>query len=293
MEEKSLKILAIQMSSKIADKQANFSKVRDLVEKNVQPDTDIVVLPEVWSVGWKPSEFENSAEDLENSETIKFLSEIAKKYSVNIIGGSFITRKQGTVNREPDMNEIENFVSSSPFPLSSSLFNTCPVINRQGELVAIYNKMHLFSYYGCNEGTFVEKGTNPILVDIDGIKIGLSLCYDIRFPELYRAYRKAGADVLINMAAWPKSREVHWEALTQARAIENQCFMVALTQSGLIEEDEYNLGNSRVIDYNGTVLSEIKEGEGAMLAELKFKEMYEFREKCTVLLDICDKYEVK
>lgn len=270
---KSLKILAIQMSSVIGDKWENFAKIADLIEKNIKKGTDIIILPEVWTVSWKPSEFEDSAEDLENSETIEFLSELAQRYNVNIIGGSFI-RKRETGNGKRN-------------------FNTCPVVNRDGELVATYDKMHLFSYYGCDEGKYIENGKNPVLIDINGVKIGLSICYDIRFPELYRAYRKAGADLLINMATWPKSRAIHWEALSKARAIENQCFMVALTQSGLIEKEEYNLGHSRIIDYNGEVISEIKDTEGAIFAELKFDEIYKFREKCTVLNDICDGYDVQ
>lgn len=269
MEEKKLKILAIQMNSKIADKKANYEKVESLIKENFR-ETDIIALPEVWTVGWKPSDFKTTAEDLDNSETIEFLSNIAKKYNTNILGGSFITKNNG------------------------EYFNTCPVLDRTGKLVATYNKMHLFSYYGCDEGTFVKNGENPVLIEIDGIKIGLTICYDIRFPEIYRAYRKAGADLLINMAAWPLSRAIHWEALTKARAIENQSFMVALTQSGLIEGEEWNLGHSRVIDYSGEVISEIKNNvEGAMFAEIKFDEMYEFRRKCTVLLDIHDKYDVK
>lgn len=257
------------MSSKVADKASNFSKVRDLIEKNITNGVDIIVLPEVWSVGWDCSKFVDLAENLENSETVEFLSEIAKKYNTNIIGGSFITKK------------------------NDKYYNTCPVINRNGELVATYDKMHLFSYYGCEEGTYTDSGANPVMIDIDGVKIGITICYDIRFPEIFRAYRKSGADLLINMAAWPMSRAVHWEALTKARAIENQCFMVALTQSGLIQDDEWNLGHSRVIDYNGEEISEITEGEGAMFVEIKFDEMYKFREKCTVLLDIHAGYEVK
>lgn len=269
MEEKKLKILAIQMSSKIGVKCDNFSKAADLIEKSIKSETDIIILPEVWTVGWKPVEFESSAEDLENSETIKFLSNIAKKHNVNIIGGSFITSKQ------------------------KALYNTCPVINRKGELISTYDKMHLFSYYGCDENKFIEKGKKPTLVEIDRVKIGLTICYDMRFPEIYRTYRRAGADLLINMAAWPKSRAIHWEVLAKARAVENQCFMIALTQSGLIEGNEWNLGHSMIIDCKGEVVSEIKEGEGAMFAEIKFNEMYKFREKCTVLLDIHDNYDVE
>lgn len=269
MVEKTLKVLAIQMSSKIGDKKANFENVEDLISTNAFYNPDIIVLPEVWTVGWMPSIFKDSAEELENSETVSFLSKIAKKYNTNIIGGSFITKKD------------------------NKYYNTCPVIDRSGELIATYDKAHLFSYYGCDEGTFIENGASPVMIEIDGIKIGLTVCYDIRFPEIYRAYAKAGADMLINMASWPLSRPIHWEALTKARAIENQCHMVALTQSGHIEGDEWNLGHSRIIDYKGDVLSEIEEGEGAMFAEFKFKEMYEFRKKCTVLLDIHDTYDVK
>lgn len=288
--EKSLKILGIQMSSVIGDKWENFSKIAELIEKNIKKGTDVIVLPEVWTVGWYPGVFEESSEDFENSETIEFLSEIAQKYNANVIGGSFISKAKSKKQKTKGGN-------CSPLTAHRSLFNTCPVFNRQGELITTYDKMHLFSYYGCDEGKHIESGKNPVLLDIDGIKIGLSLCYDIRFPELYRAYRKAGADILINMAAWPKSRAIHWESLSKARAIENQCFMVALTQSGKITKDEYNLGHSMIIDYNGEVLSEIKDdkngGEGAIFAEIKFNEMYKFREKCTVLLDIHDKYEVK
>lgn len=267
--EKRLKILAVQVCSKIGDKRANYSKILELIESNIKQDTDILVLPEVWTVGWKPAIFKDSAEDLDNSETVDFLSSIAKKYNTNIIGGSFITKKQ------------------------NKYYNTCPVISRKGELIATYDKMHLFSYYGCAEGSYVESGQNPVLINIEGVKIGLTICYDIRFPEIYRIYRKAGADVFINMAAWPMTRRVHWEVLTEARAIENQCYMVALTQSGLIEGNERNLGHSMIIDSKGEVISEITKDEGTMFAEIKFNEMYKFREKCTVLLDIHDSYDVK
>lgn len=271
--DKKLKILAIQMSSVINDKAANFEKVKTLIKNNIQPGTDIIILPEVWTVGWKCSEFQNSAETLKDSETIAFLSGIAKEYNTNIIGGSFI-QKAGS--RATD----------------NKYYNTCPVINRQGELVTTYNKMHLFSYYGCLEGSYVQNGKNPVMIEINGVKIGLTICYDIRFPEIYRSYRKNGADLLINMAAWPLSRAIHWEALTRARAVENQCFMVALTQSGLIEGNEWNLGHSRIINYQGETVSEITQGEGAMFAEIKFDDIYEFREKCTVLKDIHENYEV-
>lgn len=274
--EKKIKIAAIQMSSKIGDIDFNIAKVDNLIKKNIKKPIDLLILPEVWAEGWMPAEFAKTAQEFEKSKAFLFLSRIAKKYNTNIIGGSFIVKKP-----------------SSPLTPHFLLYNTCPVINRNGKLIAVYDKMHLFSYYGCDEGNFIKKGETPLLININGVKIGLSLCYDIRFPELYRAYAKAGADLLINMAAWPMSRAGHWEALTKARAIENQCFVAALTQSGKITEEECNLGHSRIIDFNGEVISQIKEGEGVIFAEPDFEKMYQFRKKCTVLLDIQKNYDVK
>lgn len=269
MEEKKLKFCAVQLSSNLGDKGGNFSKVRGILSSIDLREIDVVVFPEVWTVGWKPSLFIDSAEKIENGDTVNFLKEIAIAHNVFIVGGSFITESGG------------------------KYFNTCPVISPAGKLISQYSKMHLFSYYGCDEGNFVKKGLNPVIVDIMGVKIGLSICYDIRFPELYRAYRKAGADMLINMAAWPLGRAEHWYSLAKARAIENQCFMLALTQSGDIEGDEKNLGHSMAIDYNGNLLAEIRDVEGAMIFEVKFDEIYDFRNKCRIIEDVREDYGVK
>ena len=106
-----IKVLAVQMESAIGDKYKNFEKVSDLIEKNITPDIDVVILPELWTVGWACEEFPKSSEVLEG-EIVKFLSDIAIKHKVNILGGSFVQEKEG------------------------KLFNTCPVLNRKGELVA-------------------------------------------------------------------------------------------------------------------------------------------------------------
>ena len=272
MEQKEkINISAIQMCSKIGDKKANFSNVVNLIERDVKSDVDIIVLPEVWTVGWSPRHFRESAELIDKSETINLLSQIAKQYNSFVIGGSFIEK----VNDE-------------------IYLNTCPVIDRNGNLIAKYSKNHLFSYYGSDEGNFVTTGKNPVMVNLDGIKTGLTICYDIRFPEIYRAYRKAGADLFINCAAWGLNKPIPWECMTRCRAVENQTYMVALTQSGHIEGDEWNIGHSRIIDYKGESLAEIKDQqEGAMTAQINLKTMYDFRNKCTVLKDIRDKYEVE
>ena len=271
MEKEKVKLLAIQMESIIGDKNLNIDTAKKLLESNLNKyqNVDFVFLPEVWTAGWHPPIFHSCAESIEDSEAVLMLKNIAKKFCVNIIGGSIITTMHNT-----------------------DYYNTCPVISRKGDLITYYNKNHLFSYYGDNEGVYVKKGKAPVMVNIEGINIGITICYDIRFPEIYRAYRKAGADVLINCAAWANTKPIPWEMMTKSRAIENQTYMVAVNQYGEMRNNEFNLGHSRIIDYNGNVLSEILDGEGAIQSTLELEKMYDFRGKCRVLSDIKESYEV-
>ena len=263
-------LLAIQMGSIIADIDANIRKVEDLLESNLSAKrADFVFLPEVWTCGWECSCFKDCAENINESKSITLLKNIAKKYNTNIIGGSFIEKKTDGI-----------------------FANACPVINRQGELICTYEKNHLFSYYGCEEGSFITAGKSPVMVELDGLKIGLTICYDIRFPEIYRAYRKAGADLLVNVAAWGATKKIPWDSMTTSRSVENQTYFVALTQTGNLKDESENLGHSMILDYNGNIISEINKNEGGIYASINLKEMYEFREKCLILNDIKESYEV-
>lgn len=263
------KLLAIQFESTIGNIEVNIVKMKKVLIENIKKfSPDFVFLPEVWTSGWDCESFPGCAEKIKNSNSINMLKNIAKEFNVNIIGGSFIKDNE-----------------------DNTLSNCCPVINRNGELIATYDKNHLFSYYGCNEGNYIKVGETPVLVEIEDVKIGLSICYDIRFPELYRAYRKAGADILVNMAAWGKNKKIAWDSMTTSRAVENQTYFVALTQTGKIKDGE-NLGHSMIIDYKGDILDEIDLIEGGVCTTIDLEEMYSFREKCTVLNDIKDSYEV-
>ncbi len=270
MEKKKIKLLAIQMESSLGDIELNIATVKNLLIANLEKyeDADFVFLPELWTVGWDCPSIPKCAETLEDAKSVRMLKEVAKEFGVNILGGSFV-RKDG-----------------------GRLFNSCPVINRRGEIVCIYDKNHLYSYNGDTENQYITAGASPVLTEIEGIKLGISICYDIRFPEIYRAYRKAGADILVNMAAWPKSRKIHWDTLTRARAIENQTYMIALTQTGLLASGEENLGHSIIYDYNGQILDEIEEIEGGIYAEIDLEKMYDFRANCNILNDIKNSYEV-
>ena len=267
---KKVKLLALQMGSEIAQIEKNIEKVKTLLQESLKKyNPDFIFLPEVWTCGWDCESFPKCAEEIKTAKSVNMLQEIAKTYSVNVIGGSFIQKKS-----------------------ESELVNATPVINRLGKVVCTYEKNHLFSYYGCNEGDYITKGTNPILVELDGIKIGLSICYDIRFPELYRAYRKNGADIMVNLAAWGAEKKVPWDNMNTSRAVENQTYFVALTQTGVLKDGSRNLGHSMILDYKGDVLDEINIKEGVIFAEIDLDEMYQFREKCKVLDDIKNNYEV-
>lgn len=270
MEKKTkIKLLAIQFSSIIGDVQANVQKMENLLNEQIAKHSpDIVILPEVWTCGWDCQSFHKCAEKIEDSQSLNMLKNIAIKFKTNIIGGSFIR------------NNIDGSYS-----------NTCPVINKAGKICAFYEKNHLFSYYGCDEGKYIQAGNNPVMVNLDGINIGLSICYDIRFPEIYRAYRKHHADVLVNMAAWGSNKKLQWDTMTASRAIENQTYFVALTQTGKLREGD-NLGHSMIIDYKGEILSEINNIESGICATIDLEEMYDFRKKCTILNDIKKSYEV-
>ena len=257
------------MGSIIGDVEANILKIKNMVSKYLPNGTDVLVLPEVWSVGWSCSYFQKSAQPLTKGAIFEFLSNLAKEYNINIISGSFIQQD------------------------GDKYYNTCPVFDRYGNLLTSYRKNHLYSYYGCDEGNYITAGDSLVMVNLDGVNFGLSICYDIRFPEVYRAYAKAGADDLVNCAAWGSKKSLQWEVMTKSRAIENQCYMVALTQSGPIDNNEHNLGESRIIDYKGEELVSIMSGEGIVCTKIDLEDMYEFRQKAPTLNDIKNNYEVK
>ena len=172
------------------------------------------------------------------------MAELAKKYNVNIVGGSYIKETDGVCK------------------------NTCPVIIRDGQTSARYEKIHLYAPDG--EADVVSSGTTPVVVDIEGLKIGLSICYDIRFPELYRSYINTdfAPDMMINMSAWPLSRKEQYASMAQARAIENQCFFLALSQTGRIKENLYNAGSSVLVEPMGKIVSKLEYKESFILAEI-------------------------
>ena len=234
------------MSAVSADFDTNQKKVTSLFDDfyvksgicgdNKESMPDIVFLPEVWTLGWNPECFRECAS--KNEAMVEFLSDLARKYNVNIVGGSYIRKTEDGYK------------------------NTCPVIDRSGTLCAMYDKIHLYSPDG--EAKAVAAGDIPLIADIEGLKIGLSICYDIRFPELFRSYMTSEnrPDILINLSAWPKTRRSQYEAMAKSRAIENQSYFLALSQTGLIKNDIYNSGYSLLVHPMGETVASLNEDEG-------------------------------
>lgn len=265
-----MKVLIVQMQSVLGDKDANFAKIDKLLSGKESYRPDLIILPELFATGWFCDIYAKVAEEIDNSKTLKFLSDIAKNFHSNVIGGSFV--------RKAENGDIKN---------------TCPVFDRNGDLIATYDKMHLYSYLGDTENLNSVKGQKPVIAQTDIGKIGLTICYDIRFPEIYRCYAYGGADLLVNVAAWPKSRKLHWETLSRARAIENQSFMIAVSQTGEIQNGVYNLGHSAVLSPLGETIASLDDEEAVLTAEIDLEEMKKLRNVVKTLSDKHEKYSLE
>lgn len=257
-----MKVLVVQNNAILNNKTANFDNVEKLLEPYLQMDTDLILMPEVWAVGWDCSTFKKEAEPTENSPTIEFLRHLAQKHKSLIIGGSYI--------RTTDSGEYKN---------------TCPVITKEGKLLVQYDKMHLFSHPGSEEQKYLSAGEELVILDLGYTKIGLTVCYDIRFPEIFRQYSQNGVEIYINTAAWGKNKLMHWETMQKARAIENQCYVLAADQTGKIKGEEFNLGHSMVIDPWGDVESELGEEEACICADLDLEKLRKLRNEFPLLAD--------
>ncbi len=224
----------------------NFSTAARLIE--AANSSDVILLPELWSTGYYPTPVENFA-DVDGERTIEFLCAAAKKFSVNIIGGSVVVESGGKI------------------------FNRCLVANRRGELVAAYDKTHLFSF--AQEDKVFTAGDKISVVELDGVRCGLAICYDLRFPEFIRKIALAGAEIIFIPAAWSLKRLTPRQILTKARAIENQIFVVFANASG----------KSELVNPRGEVIAESGRGEEILTAEIDLNERAEVIVSMNLLAD--------
>ncbi|SHN22838.1 carbon-nitrogen family hydrolase [Gracilibacillus kekensis] len=224
-----MKYMIYQMDVVVANPKENQIKIEKWVEAQVtksKPDT--IVLPEMWNAGYALDQLEELADD--NGEvTIPFLRNLASKHDINIIAGSIANKK------------------------GKAIYNTSYIFNRSGELVYEYDKVHLVPML--NEPKYLNGGEQKAKIfELDGVKMGVIICYDLRFPELMRSLALQGAEVIHVVAQWPTSRKEHWKYLQYARAIENQCYVISANSSGTCNGTNF-AGESLVINPSGELVT--------------------------------------
>lgn len=236
MNETQLNIAIVQMDVMIGEPTANYKRAEQLLEQAVTAakiKPDIIVLPEMWNTGYALERIQDLA-DVVGSRTKQFFATFCRKHEVAIVGGSVAQKVGGRI------------------------FNTIFVFNSRGELIADYSKIHLFRLM--DEEKHLSSGEQLGRFQLDSVEAGMIICYDLRFPELTRSLAVGGAKLLFVPAQWPNPRLKHWRTLLQARAIENQMFVVACNRVGVSGESSF-FGHSMVIDPWGEIVSEAGEDE--------------------------------
>ena len=244
------KVAALQMCSG-ADKDENFKTAQRLIEQASNSGAQIACLPERFSFYGRRELNEANAEAID-AETSRFLKRLAGKLRINIIGGSILEKVRD----------------------SSKYFNTAIVVGSNAEAVCRYRKMHLFDIdvpelVSHKESDDIQAGAEPGFFTLEGIRCGVAICYDLRFPELFRHLVLGGAELIFLPSAFTRNTgKLHWEILVRARAIENQCFVVAADQCGSHPGQPDSFGGSMVVGPGGEVLARIGDEEGVALAEI-------------------------
>ncbi|RQH00023.1 carbon-nitrogen family hydrolase [Natrarchaeobius oligotrophus] len=215
----------------------NVDRAVAAVETAASRGVDLVALPELFTVGYFEFDlYERHAEPLEGP-TLSRLGEAAVEHGVAVLSGSVVEDLTAT--------------STAPKPADEGLSNTAVLFDSSGERVLVYRKHHLFGYESA-ESELLVAGERLETADIGGVTVGVTTCYDLRFPELYRRLVDAGVELVLVPSAWPYPRVEHWETLSRARAIENQCYVATINGSGTFD-DATLLGRSTVYDPWGVV----------------------------------------
>jgi predicted amidohydrolase len=245
-----IRIACVQLTAS-ADKAANLERAERLVARAASLGADAIALPEKWNGVGNAGQLHALAEPLEGGESVAALSRWAQTHGVSIVGGSITERREG----------------------HEKLSNTSIVVAPDGSVSAVYRKIHLFDVevggLVYRESEAEEPGDEPVVTQVEDWPVGLTVCYDIRFPELYRVLALEGAELVTVPANFTeRTGRDHWEVLLRARAIENQLYVVAPAQFGEPMPGRRSFGRSLVADPWGTVLAQAPDEACVIVAEL-------------------------
>jgi deaminated glutathione amidase len=264
-----IRAACVQFSAR-AEKSENIALMAPLVAEAAGRGADVVLLPEKWNAWMDGPRLRPLAERLDGGETIDAMAGWARDHGVNLIGGSIAILTD-----------------------DESVHNVSIAFDRTGERVAAYTKIHLFDVdvggFSYRESDGTAPGSELITAELDGVTVGLTVCYDLRFPELYRALAvDRGARILTIPSNFTlHTGMAHWEVLLRARAIENQAFVLATGQHGTPGGlDKPSYGHSMIIDPWGTVLAQAPDGDGVIVADLDLTTQESIRERLPALLHI-------
>jgi predicted amidohydrolase len=256
-----IRVACVQMTSR-DDKAANLEQVEALVRRAAATGADVVVLPEKWNAIGGIETLHGAAEELDGGESVEAMATWARTHGVTLVGGSITERREG---RE-------------------KLSNTSVVFDPEGSITAVYRKIHLFDVdvggHVYRESEAEEPGDEPVVAETEGWPIGLSVCYDVRFPELYRILALQGALLVTVPAHFTLyTGKDHWHVLLRARAIENQLYVAAAAQIGETQPGKQSYGRSLIADPWGLVVAQAPDEATVISAELDRARLDDVRAK--------------
>jgi predicted amidohydrolase len=260
-----LRVAAVQLNSR-EEKTANVAAAEAAIVEAAEAGAQLIVLPELWTYLGREERARANAETIPGAVTER-LGALARRYGVTLHGGSML--------------EVEAGAATETKP-----FNTAVLFDASGALVARYRKIHLFdaaprdSDEPYRESATTRAGDEIVAADVDGLHLGLATCYDLRFPELFRALALRGAEMLLVPAAFTlQTGRDHWEPLLRARAIENACFVIAAGQVGEHPPRRATFGRSMIVDPWGTVLAQAPDQPCVVTAEVDLARVADVRRR--------------
>src|SRR5919198_4089346 len=254
-----VRVACVQLNA-VNEKDDNIERAERLVAQAAATGADLPMLPEKWTGIGPPDVIPAVAESLDDGAATLAMRDWAKRHGITLHGGSIVERREG---RE-------------------KLSNTSVVIDPEGEIAAVYRKIHLFDVqvggHVYRESETEEPGDRPATTEVEGWKVGLTVCYDLRFPELYRILALEGCEVVTAPAAFTLyTGKDHWELLLRARAVENQCYVVAANQWGSFADGKASYGRSTIVDPWGVVVAQAPDEDCVISAELDRAHMERIR----------------